>query len=391
MVECGMNKTPVQPLSFELAWPIEAEQRYQEAEALFDIDMAGGRRQLDEVQGQEALAVGQHILNLARTQGLAMPPCAEHVQANWLYYWKKAANQEPMEQSEVIQLGQPVAYALRYSVAMDKRPAEEKHAKLINLMETGDFPQFITTTVHCHASGQDLRVDFKGWTPTLMKFDRTTRKHVSLEDGDIVPSTTWHAPLSFPSGRILVADWFRHDTFTKACAPVRDANQLSGDQECAKLTREMARELNILHVEVGNTTTSLAVLDGGILGYGEHDEDDMTLKETGSVCNDLWWTTMVDEEILRKILSREHDEGSVDKIIESFLNEGACRLDVPPGTYHLYYSGRTTTFKNTYDQEFVADDDFKRVRQPYFSLRKEARVARETHDADTGARRKAKP
>ena len=68
MVECGMNNTPVQPLSFELAWPIEAEQRYQESEALFDIDMAGGRRQLDEVHGQEALAEGQHILNLARTQ-----------------------------------------------------------------------------------------------------------------------------------------------------------------------------------------------------------------------------------------------------------------------------------------------------------------------------------
>lgn len=357
---------------FHEAWPIEAAQEHMDVSAAFQKDVAGQRKEMDRVLDRLSMAVGEHIALLAQTRGLEQPPHAEDVQANWLGVWRKAADNQPLDDRDLAMLGDPLSYELGFQWHVnDTKPLEEIYAILVKAMEEGTFKKTFTGSVHCFVSGNDLKLEVTHWRPEFYKFNLDTRKHEPLRAGEIVREKTRHIEVEFPTGRLLAADWFRVQEFTDATDPVQGKNQMNGDKDLANLTQDMVREFNIVHVNVGNTTTSLTQVDGGILAYGEDEDDDPTLRADARVCNDLWWTTIVDEAILRRILERTQTPEEAGQTIESLLQNGAKRLDVEPGTYHLYYASHKDLFQKTYNEVFVADAQVGRAQRPYFTLRQQ--------------------
>lgn len=357
---------------FHESWPLEATQEYQSVSEAFHKDTLGQRNEMDRVLSRLDIAVGEHIALLARTQGLEQPPYSEEIQANWLSVWRKAAECKSLDEHDLAMLGGPLAPQLGFHCHINEgKPVEEIHAILVKAMEAGTFDKLFTESVHCFVSGNDLKLEIANWQPQFYKFNSNTRKYEPLQAGDVVREKTRHIEVEFPTGRLLAADWFRVQAFTDATEVVRQKNQLNGDNHLADLTLDMAREFNIVHVNVGNTTTSLSAVDGGILAYGEDEDDDRALRAQAQVCNDLWWTTIVDESILRRILERTRTREEVDQTIEALLEQGAERLDVEPGTYHLYFASHTDLFRQTYNEVFVADPELYRAKRPYFTLRQQ--------------------
>lgn len=206
------------------------------------------------------------------------------------------------------------------------RPIAEAAAAEALLTGSGQKGFFSTSDITCHKTDDRLYwQDSQMLAPVLGNMiwgDRKLGTQTRFEPLEtwIEPRAIRHVEIAAPSGRILMADWFRIPGFTEG---IRDENEfsrksISSDQGIDIRTRDHYERLGLMRIHTTNCVPQV-IREEGLLRVGHLDEDHEDLwivKEDGGfeantsampevagrVCCDLWDVTFADREILIDII-----------------------------------------------------------------------------------------
>lgn len=206
----------------------------------------------------------------------------------------------------------------------------------------------------CATTGDRLKVETTGWKLRMGGIDTKTGRLVPMKP--VERAAIREATFDFPTGDLLVADWFRLDAFNEAADSVKVPSLGSADGREA-VTRAYARELGFLSVAVGNTSpTILEVDDALVFGWvdqdAEHGED--APKIVGEVCTDMWRTTIIEHGRLVDMVAASVGREEAVRMVDEYVAEnGVARIRVEPGTHHVYFGGRE---EEDFGDDFASDD-----------------------------------
>lgn len=188
------------------------------------------------------------------------------------------------------------------------------------------------------------------------------RRHVPLEAA--VPIGDQAFRITFPSGRMLAADWFRIPEFTELAKRDEPKTCLSTDAGIVESTLHHLR-LGIVSIHVRNTSPSVYLCDGSLAigrerAYEEYvpgssddgPDETETPGKVASICTDLWNATLIDRETLTALLEapcggREAAEAKVAAYLAK-NSDGTKAFQIAPGDYDVHFGPRTHAFAKTF-------------------------------------------
>lgn len=377
------------PLSFDKAWTLEDTRAMYAHEQAFtkalqdpanekDLRDAQQWRHTDQdLRHKLSLAIYRHLAHVAATQGVEMPAHAQGLQTRFSILWKSLAQGEELPERQAYHLGEMFLQPLMRKLAeidsaftSSQRPApsfEQVHEFFQRTIQEGDFPRYMMERQDCRLSGISIIPEMRSWKPRVLVFDPKLMAFRDLKQEEVPVPQVHHTTIPVPSGKLLIADWFRHNTFT-ALAEQAWAGSLSSAWACAQKTRAMAEKLGVAHVFVGNTSPSVVADQSGVR-VGCLDDEAQAI-EQGSVCTDLWWVSMVDKQVLVDLLAQKMPHRQAQREVEELVANQAgtgdvMELEVAPGTHHLYYSGDPDLFAGLFDRQGV---DWQEFTTPMFIL-----------------------
>jgi len=243
--------------------------------------------------------------------------------------------------------------------------AKAAYDKLIAAISEGRLPLMNGQEAdYCHITGDRLYIQLDGWTPRL--FQRgDDRKFVEITD--IQRPASVAVEVEFKSGDLLIADWFRIPEVTAARKGI-SAFDINSEAGIEQATEWLLREKGILSVSVGNTSPRVIPQDGALV-FGWIDEDaELSVKDIGSVCTDLWWVTVVERERLIEIVAESRGREEAEQVVAEYLRkheDDIVRAQVEPGVHHLYFSGDYHGFRDAFRSP---DLEIAHGIQPFFVL-----------------------
>jgi hypothetical protein len=385
----------VNPVPFPAAWSEADTAELRALMAAHGMKEEGapedrqGRRALEEKFNALTAAIDGHVLHLATTrpEGLSMPPHSDHVEGNWLSEWRSAAawgaadskkdDEDEEEPERLGMLGRVVFPAFHRLVwqailppeGQEPKAAEVLHQELVKTVETGNFHFRDVEDDYCFNSGHSLKLWFKNWEPgyVVRRLDPYRLNH--LAEGDILAPRLHHATIDFPSGKLLAFDACRSRAFREVMDELEQGlpsiNSVAGRVERSTFLAG----LGIASAFVGNTSTVLRLDEQGIRA-GWTSIPDETSQDLGTVCNDMWWTSVVDRQTLVGLFAKNPKVTDPEAAVSEWLKEHGAHVvqaTVEPGTYHLYFAGDPSVFEKHFNMEEVG---FDRFREPYFALSK---------------------
>jgi len=187
---------------------------------------------------------------------------------------------------------------------------------------------------------------------------------MKYENGDFVESESkcskvgiYSVDIAIPSGILMCADWL---PYASELLKHLDTHGHSINTNLGVFERvNRYAEVNVLHMFVGNTCPRVYYKDGlvvvGMSGYKDlegndededydiedEDENEIPPLEGGkcieSICTDLWWATIVDSEIYKKLLIDKF--GEADGLVK-FNEIEKVSTPIKKGVYKCTYFGR---------------------------------------------------
>lgn len=193
-------------------------------------------------------------------------------------------------------------------------------------------------------------------TPVLCEFLDRRRTPLPLPVMEM-PKMVRHLSLTLPTGRLVMADWFRMPGFSKAMETLSEEEEAGFDINKAQgldaRMRAYYEKAGVVIVQVGNSSP-YAYADGeGIWRMGHVDEDcDTFWDEDGNslraipqplwtTCTDLWANTFASPEAIVNVLmsSGEYaDEAEAERALLEYCEGtyGANVIDLGVETLHVY-------------------------------------------------------
>lgn len=229
----------------------------------------------------------------------------------------------------------------------------EAYNKAMNRMNTGTFDYFEWDSETCQETGKLLRLAFENWAPAGCYFNGS----IMVPTEQLAPATLQEAEVTFKTGNLLIADWFRIKEFTELVNK-RDIS-VESREGCEALAKHLAEAFNLVRVYVGNTCPSI-YQDGNRLVIGSLNDDEgqavsEQLQFVGHVCTDLWAASIIEYDNLVALVAQSMPDAAremVDAYIEENLSQGSYglnRVAVEPGTYYLYHCGDFENFPRKAD------------------------------------------
>jgi hypothetical protein len=305
----------------------------------------------DEAVQLFEVAVASHMLKL-REQGRLLPiEVDERRGFKWTENWNKLVLGHDVLLYELISpIAQHVRYAARASTEVDRRQVA---ADLLDgaLGASSDVVFHIDGQCQITGSRAVIRIG-SGWQLKLSRSRlREGARGFDYSDFEPVPPPSMiQVHVDAPSGKILVADWFRlpDNEFTEYCKDGEPEGSLSTQYGINLRTEFLAKSKGVLSIFVGNSSPSI-YQDGNrlLLANLEEVTAHSGRKKLADTCTDLWWVTMMDEQLLRQRLGEFlHDQGKADSAIDEYLESGQCEvIEVPPGTLFMSFPCVADTFR----------------------------------------------
>lgn len=198
---------------------------------------------------------------------------------------------------------------------------------------------------------------------SLVCFDETAR---------FVPAKTckchelkhWTDKITFPTGRVYAADWFRVLNFTKIIGKEDDKYRISLNSRlgCFKISRLYAKMFNFAKFQVGNSSPTIFANSTQIV-FGSCKEDpppkssdESLLNEKGYICTDLWAACFIDHEVLVNLLAENNPSLSKAEVESAVLSwakhsgEHIVEFNVEPGEYVMQYDGTSEDFHKNFER-----------------------------------------
>jgi hypothetical protein len=110
------------------------------------------------------------------------------------------------------------------------------------------------------------------------------------------------------------------------------------------MTERYARAFGFASVSLGNESPDVLSAGGAlVIGHvGPGDDPLHGVEKIGSTCTDLWAVTVIERTRLVEIVAETAGDEKAERVVDAYLagnGEFVTRMQVPPGTYHLYFSG----------------------------------------------------
>jgi hypothetical protein len=237
----------------------------------------------------------------------------------------------------------------------------------------GNLETYNTAETYGFHSGVKARIQLQDWNPSLFHFDRAQGKEVPVQLFSL--NIINQAEIRIRDGRMLATDFFRFkDKAFQAIIDRPDGGSVNSTAGCVEETLAQL-EKGIIYVQSGNSFPSILRSADGTLLIGRPDWDEPGLDvagatELGSVCCDLWWTTIIErvhlEELLAEVRSYSIEEARAD--LDKYLaKEGGnvAQFTIEPGTKHLYFSGNHEDFALAFHSPSVQEP---KGFEPFFVL-----------------------
>lgn len=207
----------------------------------------------------------------------------------------------------------------------------------LNLLKEGKL-EIVSEGQYCFECGEYIN----------FVFDGTTIKETKLSyNGDDVEKTkipckkvgTYSFDINFPTGTLICTDWFPYGK--ELLLHLDNGRSINSNLGIYERSQKYA-ELNLVHMFVGNTCPSVYYKDGTLLvgrnGYDEDNDKELSLMEDGEymgyICTDLWWASIVDAEIYKKLLIDKFGE---EESLSMFNEIEMLEKTIKPGKYRCTY------------------------------------------------------
>jgi len=355
-------------LDFKDSWLLEDSRQYV---------LGNGRP--DTVLREKILG---HLLFLAQEGRIGPMQYADEVRAPWVAQWE-ALFDPTFDQSQVGErwihmFSQAFVSGFREGTGLfgakggNEEVVAEFHRKALAFMEVGRFEFFDVSLVQgqdfCSRTGAKLAFEFEGWVPTLGIQQAPSYDFVPVTPGLLPRTEGLHEmEVDFPSGQLLVADWFRIDAFSEVTDEWEEVEGfVSLNSEAGQLWRtQRLAEQGV--VCVGTHRSPAILQEGGVLQAVVLSEEGETLRSpVGSVSTRLWAVSVVDRQTLREILEKRLTPAEATAAIDEMMaTEDITQVSVKPGRHHLYFGSTPEHFAGVTN---TLEANWEGVEEPVFAL-----------------------
>ena len=330
-------------------------------------------------------AIAGHLLHLAKQGSLVLPENSEAVNTRWLSAWKRLVHEKTVGDyyHDLVAAPHKDMGLLLSGCAHQGEGSPVAHEKILSKISSGTLSG--GEGVACQNSGLRLYVEFNHWVPTLGTIDFSkgyNAPFVPLAPGQIKPPGIEHVVVDFPTGELLIKDWFRLDAFNQTVERARKNEVLNSLEPIAGVVERtnMYAKLGFVGVFVGNTSPSIVSREGRldvgstheryevVDGEGVYIDSEVSGDHLGSCSTDMWWTTIIDKKVLVDICSADQSRATAVAQVEALLEEyegDVIKVQVPPGKYHLYFSGDPSIFEENFHSPHA---DLSGFSEPMFTL-----------------------
>lgn len=369
---------------FSDAWTLDDDRQYRRVQGrlstqqskLFDRNKSVSRPQgLLEANANLRDKIVGHLLYLKQQGRLSPLPFAEEVDVGWVACWQAlfvpgTATELPVARW-MERLVRPLVAAMEplwrvtELVNRGSDPSAALHRFTVEFIENGTWEPHQGHLGPCARTGEDVAVAMEDWQGTLGILLGSDLEFEPLRSGQL-PDTAGiqHTEVVFPSGQLLVSDWFRHPAFTEAMGDEEDL--LDSDAHRIAHTKALAA-LGV--VSVWTTQSPRLFMEGNVLQAAlvtEEEAEHGHRESVGDVATDLWAVSVVDRQTLEALLARTLPAEEVAAVVDEMLAEQAVvEISVAPGAYHLYFAGKPEAFAPHMDR---LQADWTGVEKPVFVL-----------------------
>lgn len=324
-------------------------------------------------------AVKRYLLKM-KDAGKFLPVInSDEVSTKFINAWNRIAKNEPtdIKDDSINYVSNRLGKLIYSSVYSITKVDTENYSSLCKYITEGNFQWYeVDIADECRKTGKDLLLQFEGWNCMHGRYEN--EKFEVSQKIEKRPSIAY-ASVSFKTGNLLIADWFRIEEFTNVVDESKNLESVNSELGREVQTQRYANEFNFISVSVGNSCPTIFENQGKLI-FGYVDEESeryissknkakSSFKEIGSVCTDLWAATIIEEENLIDIVATKVGRDDAKLLVTEYLTKNDVeRVKVDPGEYHIYFHGNSHGFH----ESFATDSfDLSSVCEPYFVVSNE--------------------
>lgn len=208
---------------------------------------------------------------------------------------------------------------------------------MIDMVKNGEMP-LIKAGNTCKDCGEEIGFIFDGKSIKELVYNIEKRNYINT--GKCKKIGTYSVDISFPSGKLICLDNLPY--YIEVLGDMDGEHSLNSNLGVSERTINFSKK-NVLHMLVGNTCPSVYYSEEAntiLIGIPELDDDDYKIpllknsEEITFVITDLWWISIVDAEIYKKLLINKFGE----KVGLLKFNEiPLIEKTIKPGAYKCTY------------------------------------------------------
>jgi len=238
-------------------------------------------------------------------------------------------------------------FVSRLPGAKDTRQVRDLYNALVDQIDQGAIDIEYRLDADCTLTGvRPFMKMSEGWAISAYRepeFGPKSFPRTLIPIGPVPPVEMVEVRIPAPSGRIMVADWFRmaNNVFTDAVFKRTSRAPINTEHGKVRETVNHAAQLGVLTIFSGNSSPEI-IREGGHMVLGLFDEEHPAQRARNKdvlakVITDLWWTTMVDVDVFKALVRQELGEEEGEAAAQAYLAEGSYTVvNVAPGELYAY-------------------------------------------------------
>ena len=324
------------------------------------------------------------LTNLRDSNKLGKIENGEGHSTRMLNEWNKFLENLPESQEDKItdNFYKVVSYSLPHlkkdAIEIPQEEYLEKYNKLTASITKGNFSHYemAEDSCQCYECSQRFRLEIKNWSLSFKSFGKKADGEVDYENlvnpESCLADNVVELKVDFPSGEVLVADWFNITEFTQTVEyngkdKWDDEKSLNSAKGRIFTTSHYANEHSFISVSVGNSSPEVIKnKDSLVIGRVDYEKEKTSyistsgkFKKAAKVCTDFWGVTMIDKETLVDIIAQKLGKEKAAETVESYIKENSYNLDIlklNPGEYDLKFHGSYWKFNDKIKDESLPKD-----------------------------------